>query len=189
MKQCLLQLGVEVDDRLLSREKWVNKVAQQDALKLTSHQQQQVDREIATKYSIAVVEECKLQLKTPGDQAILTRVLGCHKRYAKKVMESVEGGKETLFEQIWHRDSVVASHWPKLVHDFLHQPQHSRFVPGNDSVSVRYGTRVPKILLFDSKLKLVNEFLDENPACPFKARVLLREIPRNFVTAGPQDFG
>ena len=185
-----LQLaGVVVQERLLTREEQVRRVVLEEARRLTSYRRG-ADREIATRHAIAVVKRCNLQLAAYGDLAILSRALGCHRNYAKKVLEAVCGGtEETLFQRQLKRDCLLASHWPSLLRDFINRPIYSRYVPGNDSISLSYGWRVPKILLLLYKLQLLKEFLAENPLCPFKWRVLLREIPRNCACAGPRDFG
>ena len=84
---------------------------------------------------------------------------------------------------------MIASDWPKKLKEFLLKPENSRNLPGQESVSIHYGQRVPKILLLTSKLNLITTFLSFNPLCPFKKSVLLREIPPNFVLAGNRDFG
>lgn len=97
--------------------------------------------------------------------------------------------EESLYQRATRRDALVAAHWPRALQEFIDRPEYSRFVPGNDSVSVHYGRRVPKILLLMSKLKLLAEFKREYTDCSYAIKVLLREIPRNCMCAGPRDFG
>ena len=97
--------------------------------------------------------------------------------------------EDTLFRRETKRDAVVASEWPSILQQYISRPDNSPNVPGNDSISLSYGRRVPRILLLRSKVKLLQGFLSEYVDCPFKVRVLLREFPCNCVCAGPRDFG
>ena len=61
-------------------------------------------------------------------------------------------------------------------------------MPGNDTVSIRRGIRVPKFIAMKSMDEILTEFLKENPNCSFKKRVLLREVPQNIVRPTARDF-
>ena len=76
--------------------------------------------------------------------------------------------EDTLFRRETKRDAVVASEWPSILQQYISRPDNSRYVPGNDSISLSYGRRVPRILLLRSKVKLLQEFLSEYVDCPFK---------------------
>ena len=69
---------------------------------------------------------------------------------------------------------------------FLQEERNSRSCPGA-TMSVAYRVRRDKYLLCDSKRKLIQLFLKEQPQHKFKPSVLLRAWPRNFKTPSSRD--
>ena len=54
---------------------------------------------------------------------------------------------DSLFKRKVRRDSVVDSDIPARLTEFLSNAEHSRALPGHETVSVAYGCRKPKFLL------------------------------------------
>ena len=173
----------------MTREELACRIAKDEVGRLTSSRSGS-DREIAVRIAVTVVKQAGLRPETHGDVALLCRVLGCSADYARKVLHAVAvGQEESLLRRETRRDAIVATYWPRQLQEFISRPEYSRTLPGKESVSVGYGKRVEKKLLLMAKPKLVGEFRQAFPQCPYSSRVLMREIPRNCVTAGPQDFG
>ena len=105
----------------------------------------------------------------------------------KAVDSSNESTAESLFKRRIRRDSIQSTDIPTKLLEFLSSPEHSRALPGHETVSVAYGVRKPKFLLKKSKLELLGIFKKENPEVNFSSRVLLREWPAHFVPASHKD--
>ena len=159
---------VKVADSFLTREERVRRVAKEEAVTIISHRQWS-DRENSVKHAITVVKKCSLVVSNHGDIMILANALGCHWDYAKKVLQAVGTDEEdTLFRRETKRDAVVASEWPSILQQYISRPDNSRYVPGNDSISLSYGRRVPRILLLRSKVKLLQGFYLSMLTVPLK---------------------
>merc|ERR1711888_524096 len=70
---------------------------------------------------------------------------------------------------------------------FLSNPEHTRALPGHNTVSVAYGCRKQKFLLKKSKDELLTVFKEENPDVSISKKVLLRDWPANFVPPTQKD--
>ena len=180
--------GVVISDNFLTAKQRAKHVAREEALKLAT-KRMGPEKDICTKLAINIVNICKLSSDNRGNVSTLAESLGCHHDYAKRVLVAVRNKSEKkLFKRTSRKDSIVNTEWPNLLRSFLDQPTYSRPVPGKDSVSVQYGIRVPKILMLKSKIKILQEFKDQNPDCPFGVGTLMREIPKQYVCTGPRDF-
>ena len=89
---------------------------------------------------MAVATRCAFTLEQRGDETVFAACLGSSVKFAKRVLEAVARGEtKSLFKRTRRRDSE----WPKVLRAFLDRPVYSRLVPGNDTVSIYYGHRVP----------------------------------------------
>ena len=85
-------------------------------------------------------------------------------------------------------DTIKATKWPIEITEFVLSPENSRAVPGEASVSVRYGVRKPKYILLKSRHELATTFKAIHPDCKFSASAIMREFPQNAVTATTRDL-
>ena len=186
----LTAAGLEVEDAFLTRRQQGKKVAMEESIRMTRNRRSGPDRDVGIRLAIAVATRCAFTLEQRGDETVFAECLGSSVKFAKRVLLAVAKGEtKSLFKRTRRRDSLVASEWPKVLRAFLDRPVYSRLVPGNDTVSIYYGYRVPKVLLLMTRTKVLHEFKTENPDCPFTIRTLLREIPANYVTMTERDFG
>ena len=137
----LCAAGLQVDDSFLTKKQEAKKVAMEESFKLTT-MRRGPDRDVGIKLAIAVAGRCGLTLDHHGDVTDLAECLGSTSQFAKRILEAV-GKKDTksLFKRSKRKDSLVASDWPGVLRAFLDRPHFSRYVPGNDTVSLYYGHR------------------------------------------------
>ena len=101
------------------------------------------------------------------DIAKLFIVLSCSPAYSKNFLTVIQDGTtEKLFNREVDNNAVKATDWPEKLREFVIIPEHSRPVPGKDTISSRRGCRVPKYILKRNKLELIKSFLEQNPNCP-----------------------
>ena len=182
--------GLQVEVAFLTKRQQGRKVAMEESVRLTSNRRSGLDRDAGVRMAIAVASKCAFTLEQHGDQQVFAEVLGSSVMFANKVLQAVSKGEtSSLFKRSRRRDSLVASEWPKVLRAFLDRPLYSRLVPGNDTTSLYYGHRVPKVLLLMTRTQILQEFKAENPDCSFTSRTLLKEIPANYVTMTTRDFG
>ena len=109
--------------------------------------------------------------------------------FAKKVLQAIQSNSvASLTQQAVRKDALKSSQYYSLLREFCFREENARAVPGNDTVSIRRGIRVPKFIAMKSMDEILTEFLKENPNCSFKKRVLLREVPQNIVRPTARDF-
>lgn len=146
-------------------------------------------RKQGTLFAIAVAKKAGLKAGDHGHVLSLASATGSSRKFAKAVLEAIRDKKENeLIARNVRNDSIKATDWPLKISEFVLQPDIARAVPGNDTISVRYGVRRPKFLLLDSKMKLAEQFKERNPECPFSINTIMREFPQNAVTPTNRDL-
>ena len=179
----LTAAGVQVDDGFLTRRQLARKITMEEYRRVTSTRHQE-NRDISIKMAISIAKKCNFTLERYSDLTVFAECMGCSLVFAKKVLQAVgKGDTKSLFKRSRKKD------WPGVLREFLDKPMYSRLVPGNDTVSMYYGHRVPKVLLLTTRTKVLQEFKADHPDCPFSVRTLLREMPANYVTMTARDFG
>ena len=145
-------------------------------------------RVVGIKHALAVAKEADLHQRR-GDIAALERGIGSSKEFATRVLGAVDSNQTVpdLVKKRVRKDSISASDVPDRLEQFLSNAEHSRALPGHETVSVSYGCRKPKFLLKKSKMELVDIFKRENPDVTFSKKLLLREWPPNFLPPSQRD--
>ena len=146
-------------------------------------------RILGTRYVAEVIKVTGLTTQTTGGIQLLATYTNCSRKFAKSVLEAVEGNElETFIGRKTRCDSIHANrYWVDQISDFVLKPENSRAVPGQESISIKYGVRRPKYILRKPRAVIASEFLEANPTCPFKASTIMREFPQNAVTASQKD--
>ena len=144
-------------------------------------------RRVSLQHAIGVSKEAGLN-QTGGGISSLASAIGSTRKFASKVLKAVELEKtESLFKRQNRSNSICSTDIPERLIEFLSNAEHSRALPGNETVSVAYGKRLPKFLLKKSKSELADLFKKENPDITFSTRILIREWPANFVPPSHKD--
>ena len=171
----LTAAGLQVDDSFLTRRQQDRKAAMEESMRLTGNRRAGPDRDVGVKLAIAVATRCAFTLEQRGDQVTFSQCIGSSVQFAKRVLEAVARGEtKSLFKRSRRKDSLVASEWPGVLRTFLDRPLYSRLVPGNDTISLYYGHRVPKVLLLMMRSKMLLEFKTEHPDCQLRHHDLQR---------------
>ena len=136
-----------------------------------------------------VIDVAKTNKLAVSDASILSSVTNCGLRFARKVLHAIDENKEaellTLRKERF--DSISVSEWPAKISEFVLRPENSRATPGQESVSVSYGTRKPKYLLLHSRDKIASNFKAAYPNCQYSVSTIKREFPPNAVTPTSRD--
>ena len=144
-------------------------------------------RKLSIQHAVKVVEQADLHHER-GEISALATAIGSSAKFASKVLTAVSNNNtEDLFKKKTRSNSISDTDIPDRLTEFLTNAEHSRALPGNESVSVAYGRRMPKFLLKKSKIELAEAFKKENPDVTFSTRLLLREWPANFVPPSSKD--
>ena len=64
--------------------------------------------------------------------------------------------------------TILTTDWPQTLEQFVLRPENSRAVPGNEQVSIRYGTQHAKHILLKSKSEIIENFKAEYPQCTYR---------------------
>lgn len=146
-------------------------------------------RILGTKYVAEVIKVSGLSTNTIGGAQLLATHTNCSRKFATAVLQAVESGDlDNFIGRKTRCDSIHADRfWVNRITEFVFKPENARAVPGQESVSIKYGVRRPKFILRKPRAVISSEFLAENPACPFKASTIMREFPQNAVTASEKD--
>ena len=119
----------------------------------------------------------------------LHKVIKCDREFAKKVILAIKDNKvDKLFTRETRKDAIKATDWPETLKEFVYKPENSRAVPGMDTVSIRYGVRMPKYIALRAREEILRDFCAEYPDCPFSTNILNREWPQNVKTLTIRDF-
>ena len=144
-------------------------------------------RKVSIKHAVEVTKEALSSGKPIGISS-LASAIGSSREFATKVLNAVQLEKtEELFKRKRRSDSIFSNDILERLTEFLSNAEHSRALPGNETVSVAYGKRLPKFLLKKSKAELAQLFKKENSDVTFSTRVILREWPANFVPPSHKD--
>ena len=123
-------------------------------------------RKVGVHYLISVAKQAGLKFNTYGDTQILMNATACSWNFADTVLKAIsEGIEDQLLTRNVRCESIKATEWPDKIASFVFQPENSRAMPGQDTVSVRYGVRRPKFLLMKSRTMIAQLFLELNPDC------------------------
>lgn len=182
---------IELPDILLPKHFIVSRKAKELTSEFLTLKGSDSDNYItAKKYIIEVAKQTKLSINNHGDIEKLSQATSCSFRFAKKVLEGIDCGKETgILGRDVRCDSIKATDWPdKIYSHVLENPQNTRAVPGQDKVSVRYGVRREKYLLLKSRDQIAKDFKELYPECPFSISTIKREFPQNAVTPTSRDL-
>ena len=121
---------------------------------------------------ISVVKKAGLTVDSHGDIQTLMDATACSRKFARTILKAVsEGTEDQLLTRNVRCDSIKATEWPDKIANFVFQPEHTRAMPGNDTVSVRYGVRRPKFLLIRSCEMIAQSFIEINPDCQFSSQL------------------
>ena len=136
-----------------------------------------------------VAKSAKLSPDLYGDVALLATALSCGRKFATKVLNAIKNGEEDdLFVRHQQCDSLLATDWPQKLEQFVLAPENSRAVPGNDTISVRYGKRHAKYLLLKPKRTIAENFKNAFPESNFSVSTLMREFPPYAVQPTTRDM-
>ena len=140
------------------------------------------------RYVVEVAKDCQLSPEKYGDGTLLAKAVSCSVEFAEKVLRYIqEGREEELLKRHTRVDAIKCTEWPAMIKTFVLLPENSRSVPGQQQVSVRYGVRLPKYILLNSRESIASDFKLKYPECPFKASTIMREFPQNAVTPTSRD--
>ena len=144
-------------------------------------------RKVSIKHAVEVAKRANLHHQK-GQISSLAAGIGSSVKFAAKILTAVDQDKtEDLFKRKTRCNSICDTDIADRLTEFLTNAEHSRALPGNETVSVAYGRRMPKFLLKKSKKELAEAFRKENPDVVFSTRLLLREWPANFVPPSSKD--
>ena len=147
------------------------------------------DRYVSTKVALQTAQICQLDADKHGDTGILKNAIGSSWQFANSILLAIKTNTtEKLFERGRRRDCIKLTQYPDLLSEFAKQPQNSRRVPGNETVSIGYKQRAPKFILCKPRRVVLEEFLEANPSCHFSQRTLSREWPQNVRAATSRDL-
>ena len=108
-------------------------------------------RKVSIKHAVKVVQEAGLHHQK-GDVVALQNAIGSSYSFSSKVLQAVDSGQsEILLHRKPRSDSAKAGDISERLTNFLANPEHSRALPGHETISVAYGCRKPKFLLKKSK--------------------------------------
>ena len=186
----LQSFNVVIPDELLPKTALVSKIASKTADKFftpSSNASHEV-RMNSIRYIISVAKEAKLGDEF-GDGDILAASVNCSSEFACKVLKSIANNSEEdlLNLRKTRFDSIQVTEWPSKIAEFVFRPDNTRAVPGEETVSIRYGVRKQKHILIRSRDDIAKDFKKEYPDCEFGLSVIKREFPPNAVTATTRD--
>ena len=126
---------------------------------------------------------------TFGDIKILQDAIGSSWKYAQNILLAIkQNTTEDLFHRATRHDCIKQTDFPELLSQWAKAPDNSRPVPGNETVSVSYGRRLPKFVLLKPREMVIAEFLEAHPQCPFSRSTLNREWPQQIKSATSRDL-
>ena len=182
--------GIEfVDPADFPKDVRVKRISKELAVDMIRGKRAPDQRKISIKHAFQVARLADLHHNKWGDIVALQRAIGSSHEFATKVLKALDAGKteQEFFNKKIRRDSVENSDISQRLKNFLENPEHSRALPGHETVSVAYGCRKPKFLLKKSKLELLDTFKGANLDVNFSKRVLLRQWQANFVAPTHKD--
>ena len=183
-------IGIVIPDELLPKTVKISRIAaklMQSSLSRSRVCEEQ--RKVGVSFVVSVAKEAGLDNNVRGDAELLASATSCDWHFARDVLKAVKTGSEAdLLKRNVKRDSIKATQWPHKIAEFVFRPENSRSVPGQDTVSVRYGVRRPKHILLKSRRDIAANFKTANPDCPFSVSVVMREFPQNAVTPTTRDL-
>ena len=183
---------IQIPESILPRAFSLSRIAKEEIKKILSSSSKTgasaSQRCVSTQLVINVAKAGNLNVDLHGDISLLADAVSCGRKFATKVLQALKDGKEqSLFIKNIRCDSVLATDWPAKLEQFVLQPENSRAVPGQDSISIRYGQRVPKYLLLKSKEEISRNFKEAFPDCKFTVSTLKREFPPYAVQPTTRD--
>lgn len=185
--------GLEIPESILPQSFLLSRITKHEVQTLLSCSSKlgatTEQRHVGTQLVVNVAKAAKLDPEHHGDITLLANTVSCGIRFARKVLKALKNGEEhTLFEKNIRCDSVLATDWPQKLEQFVLEPENSRAVPGQDTISIRYGKRAPKYLLLKSKREIARNFKTLFPDCKFSESTLIREFPAYAVQPSSRDI-
>lgn len=145
---------------------------------------------VSLDHALLTIQGAGLTSKRHGDAKILATAIRCDHKFAMKLLRAVDAGCESsLYTRHLRAGAIKGTEYPRLLRQFVLEPENSRAHPGKEQVSVgRNLPKVPKRVLCRSREKIVEEFLQKYPECGFHRSVLMREFPQECRTATARDY-
>lgn len=172
------QIGISIVN--ISLEQRVKETAN-EVLQTLLKDRHESNRIIRARCGVEIVQRLHLDF-SKGNVTLLANAISSSRKYARKVMKAVaHDDVNSLFERRTPRFAIRTTDWPERLTEFAHKPENARAFPGQETVSISRGVRVPKFLALHSKKDVVRSFIKEHN-CPFGVGVLLREFPRDIVS-------
>ena len=182
-------LNVVIPDELLPHTLIVGRIAKHQAEQFLS-QSSRLSYEVRKNslwFIMSVAKEAQL---TERDSSLLASACNCSTDFAHKILKEVNNDnfEETLLTLRKPRfDSIQVTDWPSKIAEFVYKPENSRAVPGEETISIRYGVRKQKHILVRSRNDIAADFKRDHPDCKLGLSVIKREFPPNTVTATTRD--
>ena len=166
----------------------VESISDSVASALTRDRRNPNTRRASVHHALQVAKQAGLHHQ-PGDIVSLQKGNGCSKKFSTKILKAVDDDApiEDIIGRKVRSDCVKMTNVCERLTTFLSNAEHSRALPGHETVSVAYGCRKPKFLLKKSKNELLDIFKNENPDITLSHSVLLRDWPANFVPPTHKD--
>lgn len=187
----LLQAGLDTRE-LIARELQAMETSKRLAQELLARRRglPRQSAAVSVEHGVAVVQELGLSSEVRGDETILAKAISCTRQFAGKLLRAVEDGDvATLGRRSPRLGEIKCTEYPALLREFCFREENSRPVPGLETVSVgRNLPRQPKRLYNRSREEIIAAFRAENPGCPFKRSVLMRELPQECRTPSTRDM-
>ena len=158
----LERAGVVPEPSLLGREQQAVRAAQTLAEDFVTRRRGGEEyTKVSLDHAILTIKAVGLSSKQRGDAAILATAIRCDKKFAMKLLHEVDSGTEvSLYKRSLREGAIKGTEYPKLLRQFVLEPENSRAHPGKEQVSVgRNLPKVPKRVLCRSREQIVDEFL------------------------------
>ena len=126
--------GVQfVDPADIPKDTRVKDVSEKVAKDMLKERRGPDQRRCSIRHAYRVASEAGLQCSRRGDVMALQRVIGSSHKFAAKILEAIQEGKnvEDLFTKKTRKDAAVVTDVSQRLKDFLVNPEHSRALPGH----------------------------------------------------------
>lgn len=173
--------AVCVPSEIVPQSFYLSRVVKEETKKLLSSHiyTKEHHRVTAIQLVINVANSGKLSVDRHSDISSLSAAaVSFSWLFAKKVLTAIKDNEvEKLYHPNTRSDSILITDWPQTLEEFVLRPENSRPVPGNEQVSIRYGTRHAKHILLKSKSEIIENFKAQFPQCTYRVSTLKREFP------------
>ena len=184
----LEECGLEIPDHLLTKVHFVSRTYSRVKDKIMGRRRG-ADHYLSMRATLETAQTCGLSADNHGDIGILKDVIGSSWQFANSILSALKNNTtDSLFQRGRRKDCIKLTPFPNLLSEWAKNPDNSRRVPGNETVSIGYRQRAPKIVLLKPRRVVIEEFLEANPTCHFTQRTLNREWPQNVRAATSRDL-